>query len=438
MAGLARLILQEGLRVSGNEIKLNAWTDQLEGMGAAVFPGHEAEHLPHDISLVIRTPAVPDESPDLVEARRRGIRVLSRGEALAEWTNRRKGIAVAGAHGKTTTSAMLALVLRRCGVNTGYFVGGDTQLPGAISDGGESEWAVIEADESDATLVHYRPQIGVITNIDWDHIETFASEQDVLDCFDHFAAQCSKGFLVADKGPCSHLAERFPHFQRVYPEGELPWTLLGHMDDGLGGMSFQFRDGNAVLHKATLQVAGRHNAMNALLALAVANEVGVSVPEAVVALSEFHSVGRRFERLRAQRINLIADYAHHPVEICCFLEAARKLVSGNMNVVFQPHRYSRTRHLMKEFVEVLAPLDLVILLPVYAASEAPIDGGTSSDLARELRAASKGEVFEVPTAAEAWQLARTLCAPNDFLLVIGAGDVYEVMELAPDEERPDE
>ena len=427
MAGLARLLLQQGIPVSGSERVPNRLTEGLGALGAWIHEGHECT-LPSAVEWMVRTPAVRDNNPLLVEARQRGIPVFSRGELLADLANARSGIAVAGTHGKTTTSAMLAHILRRCGIDTGFAVGGETELPGAVADTGNSDLFVFEADESDGSLVGYHPHLGIITNLEWDHVDHFSSQTALHDCFRQFMSQSGRLVLCADDSNLCELAAAYPDVRTAgfSVEATLRVEVVSESEMGLGcRFVFDGRNCGEVL----LPFTGTHNGSNAALAILAAETCGVPLADAIQALADFALPARRFDLARCGGRMLVGDYAHHPTEIHALLDAVRPFGHQKLLAIFQPHRFSRTLHLREAFAEVLRGLPDLHLVPTYAASETEMEGGRSADLA---------EALELPACRvhadleSAWNLVRAEWTEDAALLVIGAGDVVKIFDWAND------
>lgn len=426
MAGVARLLAQSQVPVSGSELVLSAFTRMLQDVGVRVFSGHHPESIPDDVTWGIRTPAVKEGNPELTELRVRGIEVFDRAQVLAAIANQRKGIAVAGAHGKTTTSAMLTHVLRNCKVNCGYAVGGATKQEGLVSDSGTDELFVFEADESDGSLAYYRPHTAIVTNIEWDHVDHFSSESELTDLFETFIG-ASEMVLLNSDDPAS-MSRRPEHslcagfHERSDLLVEVIGPQRGHGQQVLvcfRGESCQFE----------LPLPGRYNVSNAAIALLGAVSHGVSLTDATRSLESFQSVGRRFDYHEANGRSLIGDYAHHPTELKALFAAARAVHKGPVIGVFQPHRYSRTLQWRREFARELGSLDEVHLVPVYGASESTILGGTSSDLAAEM-GLQQDQVHE--SLIHAWEVLRRRWRTGTLLLVIGAGDIEQIYTRARD------
>jgi len=423
MAGLARLLLQAGFGVSGSDVAAHRLTRLLAAEGAAVFRGHSVRHVPADVVWAVRTPAVGEDNPEVQALRSRGVPVFARGEVLAAYSRLRRSIAVAGAHGKTTTSAMLTHLLRAAGTDCGYAIGGETDFPGCVADRGMSDWFVCEADESDGTLVHYAPEIGILTHVEWDHVERFGSEAALLDCYRRFVGRCGRVVIREADDLAVVVTAGHPGVVCLSEK-----TLcLETEDDPEGQWVRAVLDGRPVAFR--LPLPGRHNAWNAVMALTAAELTGADVGAAAAPLESFASVGRRFERARVDGVEVIHDYAHHPTEIRAVMASARALRPRRLVVAFQPHRFSRTRHLLRDFAEAFRGVDGLHVLPVYAASEARelgVDSDALGSVCAEVLGRERVRVHA--DGAALMESVRKDLAIGDVFLIVGAGDIQEVFE----------
>jgi UDP-N-acetylmuramate--alanine ligase len=391
--------------------------ERLRAAGATVVAGHDAANAPPDAEVVYST-AIPEDNPERAVARERGQAELHRADLLAEITALRRCIAVTGTHGKTTTSSMVVHALRGCGMDPGYLVGGEVRSTGSNAGWGAGEWVVVEADESDRSLLKLHPDVAVLTNAELDHHSTYGSRLDVDDTFREFLARAREGIVVWDRPELTALAAHSGAPVTAYdvPDPQLDAT----------GVRFDWR-GIAV----RLRVPGAHNALNAVAALEAARLAGADPAQAAAALADFAGAGRRFERLgaTASGAEVYDDYAHHPTEVAATLAAARTLAPTRVVAVFQPHLYSRTRALARDFGRALAQADLVVVLDVYKARERPedfpgVDGKLVADAAAD--AAQGRTVAWLPSFGDA---ERFLCAQlraGDVCLAMGAGNVDEL------------
>ena len=437
MSGIAEVLLNLGYQVSGSDASSNAVTRRLTDMGAHVFQGHAAEHIAGADVLVISS-AIKADNPEVAAARAGHIPVVARAMMLAELMRFKQGIAVAGTHGKTTTTSLIASVLGEAGLDPTFVIGGKLLAAGANAKLGKGEWLVAEADESDASFLHLSPVLSVVTNIDADHMETYGHDFEKLKSafveFLHRLPFWGMAVLCADD----------PVIRELLPCIEKPVMTYGTTDDCAiqavdiraveGGMRFTaLRNGVRSPIEVSLNLPGMHNVLNALAVIGVAWEL--QVPDAAVqqALASFSGVGRRFQRYGEVRLadgrtfTLVDDYGHHPVEMRATLAAARGAFPGRRLVLaFQPHRYTRTRDLFEDFVQVLSQADAVLLTEVYAASETPIVAADGRSLARALRVAGKVEPVFVPEVIDLPQTLADFVQDGDVVLTMGAGSVGQV------------
>ena len=436
MAGVAYLLARRGWQVSGCDSHANALAAWLRGSGVPVEERHDAAHLrdarPPD--RVIVTPAVSEHEPECVLAREKGLSVFRRGQVLASLLSGSRGVAVCGAHGKTTTTCFTTRLLQALGASPSWCIGGTTLRLEHVAGCGTDDLLVVEADESDGTLALYHPAVTVLNNIDLDHLEHFDGEAALCACFGHAVAQTREGVAVCrDNARAWRVAQGAP-----VPVLDFGWaaeaTLRAYkVTVGPSSVSFDVAYRGTPMGRLTLGVSGRHNVLNALGAASAALLLGYP-PEAVFAALPGaceELPGRRFEtEFDACGIRCIADYAHHPTELKAAVDMARVQRPARLIAVFQPHRYTRTRTLGAEFPKAFAAADEVILLPVYAASEAPIEGGDIADLYAHFREALPGlRVRLARSREEAWGALRQELKAGDLLLIAGAGDVIELSEL---------
>jgi UDP-N-acetylmuramate--alanine ligase len=431
MSGIAELLANLGYEVSGSDAKSSDVTGRLASLGVRVGVGHDAAHV-GDADVVVVSSAIHEGNPEVGEARRRHIPVIPRAEMLAELMRLRYGIAIAGAHGKTTTTSMVALVLERAGFDPTAVIGGRLSAFGSNARLGSGDYMVAEADESDRSFLKLSPAIAVITNIDREHMESYGSWDALQQAFADFANKVPfYGAVVAcaDDAPVRALLPRLT--RRVITYG------LDAGDADVAGQQMTLEafgsrclvrqrraDGSAVdLGELRLRVPGRHNLLNALGAVAVGLEVGVPFARIAAALGEFEGAERRFQRRgEVAGVMVVDDYGHHPTEIAAVIAAARAGLDRRVVVVFQPHRYSRTRDLLDAFGGALAGADEIVLTDIYAAGEAPIPGVTIEAVEAAVRRAGRPvhlvkPLDEVPAAVAA------LARPNDLVITLGAGSV---------------
>jgi UDP-N-acetylmuramate--alanine ligase len=437
LSAIARVLLENGDVVSGSDRQFSPLAQALQAAGAIVYTGHRAENISPDTDQVIRSSAIPDEHVEVQAARAAGIPVLKRADFLGEWMRDRLGIAIAGTHGKTTTTAMVAWMLTALGQDPTYIIGGVSADLGGNAHSGHGEAFVIEADEYDRMFLGLAPKIAVVTNVEHDHPDCYPAAEDFYQAFRAFTGRLSAGgVLIActdDPGAARLLREVRSGGGKAYAYGLGCWlgngeTHFSGMDlqpNDQGGFDFTAARAGSWQVKVSLQVPGQHNVRNALAALAVADQVGLDIPDAAAALSRFHGTGRRFEvRGEASGVTVIDDYAHHPTEIRATLSAARSRFPGrSLWAVWQPHTYSRTRTLLEDFLHAFADADHVLVTDIYAAREA--DPGDFS--AKQVTDAMlHADVHYTPGLADAQAYLVERLQSGDVLLVLSAGDADQV------------
>ena len=447
MAGLAALLAEAGFEVDGCDRAPNRLARWLEAKGVAVSDGHDPEHVGRGADLVVRSAAVRPDAPEIRVAEQSGVPVFSRGEVLSRfpWPGL---VAVGGTHGKTTTTAFVAQLLSYAGREPSWCVGGEVSGCGCVgvAASGKGDVTVVEADESDGTLALYRSDVAVVTNIEFDHMEHFRSEEAVRECFRAFMRNAETVVYCGDDAEAcrvSGVACGAKCTGRFVSYGFGGACDVGAVDVVDGGMSQEFTlvCGGENHGRVRLNVPGRHNILNALAAAAVGLELGVTVDEVTAGLAEVHLPGRRFEvvgSLRGARV--ISDYAHHPSEIAALVRTAGGLDPNRILAVFQPHRYTRTLALGGAFPAAFDGVAEVVLLPVYAASEGPLAGGTVWDLYARFREAGwpAGTVCVATSLEQAWLYAGRKAGAGDVILIAGAGDVGELATRAWKEIRAGE
>ncbi len=440
MSGIAELLTNLGYGVSGSDARRSTLTDRLATLGVTVHTGHAATNV-GDADVVVYSAAVRPDNPELVEARARRIPVIPRAEMLAELMRLRFGIAVAGAHGKTSTTSMIALVLERAGLDPTAVIGGRLSAFGSNARLGRGDYMVAEADESDRSFLKLSPSVAVITNVDREHMEAYGGFDDLQQAFVDFANKVPfYGAVVAcaDDAVLSRLLPRFT--RRVITYGiDSPDAHVGAIDvvlEGFGSRSVvvrrQPKEGGVAsepLGTLTLPTPGRHSVQNALAAVAVGLELEVPFARIAQALADFHGAERRFERRGViGGVTVVDDYGHHPTELAAVIAAARAVNPRRIIVAFQPHRYTRTRDLMTEFADVLAQPDEVVLTDIYAASEDPIPGVSLEALAAAVNARRTRAVHVVHRLDDVARAVADMARNGDLVLTLGAGSISS---LAP-------
>jgi UDP-N-acetylmuramate--alanine ligase len=438
MSGIAEVLLNLGYQVSGSDAASNAVTQRLTGMGASVFQGHATENVAGADVLVISS-AIKEDNPEVQAARAAHIPVVARAMMLAELMRFKQGIAIAGTHGKTTTTSLIASVLNEAGMDPTFVIGGKLLAAGANARLGQSEWLVAEADESDASFLHLSPVLSVVTNIDADHMETYDHDFEKLKSafieFLHRLPFWGMAVVCADDANVRALLPRITKPVMTYGTSDDCAIQAVNIRAEDGRMQFTaLRNGTRSPIDITLNLPGMHNVLNALAAVAVAWEL--QVPDAAVqkALAGFSGVGRRFQRYGEieladgrtglRTFTLVDDYGHHPVEMRATLCAARGAFPGRRLVLaFQPHRYTRTRDLFEDFVQVLSQADAVVLTEVYAASEQPIVAADGRSLARAVRVAGKVEPVFIADINDLPAALADFIQDGDVVLCMGAGSI---------------
>ena len=421
MSGLARIALSHGFTVSGSDSKDSSVLQALHALGAITFVGHRAEHA-EKAGVVVYSSAVGETNPEVAYARENGIPLLARAEALALLMSESQSIAVAGTHGKTTTSSMLAVALQACGADPSFAIGGTLTASGSNAHRGSGKYFVAEADESDGSFIAYHPYAAIITNIEHDHVDYFRTPEEVMAAFTHFVETISPdGFLVYcnDDAGSRILGEKTPH-ALSYGVSEGSDLRIDSISLHATGSTSRVLWKGSVVGELSLIVPGHHNLLNAAAVLAVGLQLGLNPSELLTGLGRFAGAGRRFElKGSVGGVRVIDDYGHHPTEISVTLEAARRYAGdGRVIALFQPHRYSRTQAFINNFARELDKADRAILLEVYAASEQPIPGISSSLITAQMK---HGEF--IPNFLEAAESIIEDAKPGDVILTLGAGDV---------------
>jgi len=441
MSGIAEVLINLGFGVSGSDLKRSDVTDRLETLGATVHEGHDPQNI-GDADVVVFSSAARPTNPEILEAVRRRVPVIPRAEMLAELMRMRYGIAVAGAHGKTTTTSMIALVLERAGLDPTAVIGGRLSAFGSSARLGRSDYMVAEADESDRSFLRLTPTVAVITNIDREHLESYRDFDDLRQAFVDFANKVPFYGAVIACADDQHVRDLLPRMNRrvitfgLDPHGadyraadvqlsgfESSATIVrGQVDRPPGATGVPGHGGE--LGTLRLGVPGRHNLQNALAAVAVADELGVGFDRVAAALAGFRGAERRFQvRGEAGGVMVIDDYGHHPTEIAAVIATARAALDRRLVVVFQPHRFTRTRQLREEFGPALREADEIVLTDIYAAGEDPIPGVTIEDLVEAIRQTVSAPVHLVKRIDEVVPVVARLARRGDVIVTLGAGSI---------------
>ncbi len=438
MSGIAEVLLNLDFSVSGSDLVVNATTKRLIAFGATVYQGHAAANL-GAADVVVVSSAVNEQNPEVIAARQKNIPVVPRALMLAELMRFRQGIAVAGTHGKTTTTSLIASILAEAGMDPTFVIGGKLEAANANAKLGTGEYIVAEADESDASFLHLTPVMAVVTNIDQDHMETYEHSFDKLkSAFVEFLQQLPFWGMAVVCIDDSNIREILPRVTKPvmtygFSEDARIRAKNVRADDGKMHFTVQRINGVTTEFDVTLNLPGNHYVLNALAAIAIASELNVPDVAIIKALKEFKGVGRRFERYgevaakNGGSFTLIDDYGHHPVEMQAVIAAARAAFPERRLVLaFQPHRYTRTRDCFEDFVRVISSADAVVLTEVYAAGEAPIVAADTRSLIRAIRVAGKVEPLFVDSTDGLPQAILGLAQDHDVVIVMGAGSIGQV------------
>ncbi len=432
MCGIAEVLHNLGYEVSGSDMRDNPTTQRLRAMGVKVLIGHAAVNVESVDALVVST-AVNEDNPEVLAAHEQRIPVVQRAEMLAELMRFRQGIAVAGTHGKTTATSLIASVLAEGGLDPTFVIGGKLNSAGTNARLGAGKYLVAEADESDASFLHLQPMMAVVTNIDADHMETYGGDygrlrQTFID-FLHHLPFYGLAVMCADDAGVEDILDEVARPLVTYGFKAGADVRATNVSQKATVTTFTvLRDGHDDLH-IRLSMAGRHNVLNALTAVAVAQELGVDDAAIVRALEKFEGIGRRFQmsgevETPKGKVLLIDDYGHHPSEVAATVQAIRDGWPGlRLVVVFQPHRYTRTRDLFEDFAMVLSEVDALVLLEVFAAGEAPIPGADSRSLARAIRVRGQVDPVFVESVEDMAAAVAGVIQDGDIVLTLGAGSI---------------
>lgn len=442
MGGIAEVMHHLGFKVSGSDLGNNALTQRLAGLGVIVQQGHAAEHV-EGVDVVVVSTAVPEENPELVRARELHIPVVRRAEMLAELMRFQQGIAVAGTHGKTTTTSLVASLLTEGQLDPTYVIGGRLNSSSANAYLGQSDWLVAEADESDASFLHLQPMIAIVTNIDADHLSTYDGDFEKLkQTFVEFLLNLPFYGLAIMCVDDEHVREVLPSIARpVRTYGISEEADVRAVNIKQHGLEMHFDvhfTSGVVIERVVLNMPGHHNVLNALAAITVSNELGVSEEAIKTALSGFAGVGRRAQAagqlfFDGGSARLFDDYGHHPTEVAATLAAIKGgWPSSRLVVVFQPHRYTRTRDLFEDFAESLSFPDVLLLTEVYSAGEEKITGADGRSLARAIRNRGQVDPIFVEDIADVPKALQSVLRDGDVVLTLGAGNVGSLANSLPE------
>jgi len=432
MSAIAYVLIKRGYDVSGSDLNAGHMSAHLAQEGAMVYMGHAACQVDDAEAVVIST-AIHQDNPELVAARRRNIPVLHRSDVLAAIMNAADGVAVAGAHGKTTTSAMISCIASEGGIDPTVIIGGEVSSLGGNARNGAGRFVVAEADESDGSFLKLQPYLAVVTNIEDDHLDHYGTEENIYQAFKQFVGNIKEGgkaILCFDNPKVRRLAGETAGTVITYGvEGEDADYTAKNITYGVSGTGYDLYYKREYLTRVELAVPGRHNVLNSMGAFAAAREMGISVDSILASLKKFGGAKRRFEtKGKVGDVWVVDDYAHHPTEIGVTLKAARQTQPKRLLCVFQPHRYTRTKLLFDEFCQCFTDCDELILTDIYAASEEPIPGVSSMHLAEGIKAATGQDVLYIGKLAKAEEYLEREVQPGDLVMTIGAGDVFKIGE----------
>jgi len=435
MSGIAQILRHRGHTVSGSDLYLSPLTSRLEDLGVTVHSGHDATHI-DEAELVVYTSVAHEDNPELLEAHRRGIQTIKRAEMVARLMEGKQVIAVAGSHGKTTTTSLIAHILSQAGLDPTYMLGGESIDLGGNAAPGDGEHFVVEADEYDRAFLNYRPHIAVVTNVEPDHMDIYGTMEELRAAFRQFLSQvAANGYIVA----CTDS----PAVRAILPEAigdavnppvravsyglisDADWTATNILPKGVDRSSFMVELQKHEWGVVETGLPGVHNVSNALAAIAVGDSVGIPKKQIAGGVASFHGVRRRFERVgEAAGVIVMDDYAHHPTEVRATLAAARNRFAGRRLVcLFQPHTYTRTQYLLEDFRTCFQDCDALLIARTYAAREEPSAGMTAEDLAREIADPPARFAGELKEAA---RMVAGELRPGDVFFTVGAGDVDKV------------
>lgn len=431
MSAIAKVLLEMGCQVSGSDLHASEATARLERLGAKVYIGHRAENLTGDETVIVSS-AVPSGNVELLEAQRLGLAVLQRAEMLGRLMADRYSIAVAGTHGKTTTTSMIALILERAGLDPTVLIGGELNDIGGNAKLGRGPHLVAEADESDRSFLRLWPTLAVVTNIECDHLENYGSLDRIYEAFRSFARKVPRdgaAVICVDDPTARRLTGELDRRVITYSVREpADYQATDIVLNGTGS-AFAVRRAGEELGRMELAVPGVHNVSDALAALAAGTEVGLDFPEIAAALASFTGAQRRFQTLGTSGgIRVVTDYGHHPTEVRATLAAARQVAGGRVICLFQPHRYTRTKFLEHEFGTAFTAADDVAITEIYSAGEQPIAGVSADLIVRSVERQTGRRPAYVPDKEDLVAYALEVARPGDIVLAMGAGDINRIGE----------
>lgn len=436
MGGIAEVLVNEGYCVTGSDITQSPMTDRLKAAGATIFIGHQSENV-KKASVVVVSTAIDETNPEIIEAKANRIPIVRRAEMLSELMRFRHGIAIAGTHGKTTTTSLIASIFAKADLDPTFVIGGLLNSAGTNARLGKSRFLIAEADESDASFLHLQPMVSVITNIEADHMDTYQGNfENMKDTYIEFIHNLPFYGVAVACIDCPVVTELLPRFGRkfiTYGESEQADYRLVDFTQTVSTSEFKVINNSGSELLVKLNMPGKHNALNAIAAIAVAKDEGISDEAIVKALEKFEGIGRRFQHYGEfdtgrGKAMLIDDYGHHPTEVAATIKAVKDgWPNRRLVMAYQPHRYTRTRDLYEESVKVLTDVDLLLLLEVYSAGEAPIAGADSKSLCRSLRQRGKEPVY-IAQPNELPLVLSDVLQDGDIVLTQGAGNIGQLVK----------
>ena len=441
MSGIAELLLNQGYRVSGSDLRESDTTRRLAEFGGEIMIGHKAENI-SEVDVVVTSTAVKADNPEVVEAYRQHVAVIPRAEMLAELMRMKYGIAIAGTHGKTTTTSMMSVVLHHAGIDPTAVIGGKLDAFGSNAKLGRGKFLIAEADESDGSFMHLSPTIAVVTNIDADHLDYYSGLDEIKEIFIEFINKVpffGRAVLCLDD---PNVQDILPEVKKRYltygfsPQADFYATDVQHRQ---GRTSFVAHFQGKELGRISFKLPGRHNVLNALSVVAVAMELEIPFQTIIGGFRNFGGLQRRFQvRDEVNAVMIVDDYGHHPAEIKATLAAAKAGWKKRVVAVFQPHRYSRTAALIEDFQTAFYQADLLVITDVYAAGEEAIEGATGEALAQRVSEHGHKATFYRQSFAEITELLAEQVEPGDMVVTLGAGNINQVCELLANRLREDE
>ncbi len=431
MSALAKILVEKGYNVSGSDVKESVMTGVLRDLGAKVFIGQRAENV-QDTEAIVVSSAIREENPEVVEAKRLGLKRLHRSDVNAFLINNSKGIAVAGAHGKTTTTSMLGVSLDYEGVSPSIIIGGEVDYLGSNAKLGKSDYLVSEADESDGTFLKYYPYIGIVTNVENDHMDHYGTMENIIKAFTQFLNQIREdgwGVVCFDNENIRNIVKNVNRKIVSYAIEHEADYVASNIKADASGTSFDVIHKGENLGTVKLNVPGRHNVLNAMACVVTGITLGQTVPQMAEGLTMFNGAKRRFQtKGKAQGVWVVDDYAHHPTEIATTLKAARQTQPKRLVCAFQPHRYSRTQLLQKEYGSCFEGADLLVLTDVYSAGEDPIPGVDGELLVKEVAEQTGQKTVYIKDKKEIAAYLKSIAQEGDLIMTMGAGDIVKCGE----------